>query len=130
MKWIVMKPSKYYKISVTLKNGFFYSFTTSSRSLKGHKQMLQESHWTDKLEEVEITKEEHENHWNTFVTDEPVVVSKKIPKATKADMKKLEEEAKKPKERNYPQFSSLENFFGDENEKPTRTTKKRSSKRV
>lgn len=92
--------------------------------------MLQESHWTDKLEEVEITKQEHENHWNTFVTDEPVVVSKKIPKATKADMKKLEEESKKPKERSYPQFSSLENFFGDENEKPTRTTKKRSSKRV
>ena len=113
MKWIVMKPSKYYKISVTLKNGFFYSFTTSSRSLKGHKQMLQESHWTDKLEEVEITKEEHENHWNTFVPDEPKVVSKKAKKETI-----------------HPQFSSLENFFGDENEKPTRTTKKRSSKRV
>jgi hypothetical protein len=45
------------------------------------------------------------------VTKKHKVVTKKIPKATKADMEKLEKEAKKPKKREYPQFSSLNDFF-------------------
>ena len=106
---------KFYKLDVTMTTGFKYSLVCIGRMLEGMKKSSG-GHWTEKVEVTEITKEEYDDFYYRDVVEEkkPKVVTKKIPKATKADMEKLEQEAKKPKKRQYPQFSSLENFFGEE----------------
>ena len=107
--------SKYYKLQVTMTTGFVYSLVCIQRMLEGMKKSSG-GHWTEKVEVTEITKEEYDDFYYRDEVEEkkPKVVTKKIPKATEADMEKLEQEAKKPKKRQYPQFSSLENFFGEE----------------
>ena len=87
-----MKPAKYYKVTVTLKNGFVYSYSCMERQLAGMKRSS-EGYWTEKLEVVEITEEEHRSPY-IFVeekTTEKKVRAKKHDKVEKP--KKLEPES-------------------------------------
>ena len=103
---------KFYKLQVTMTTGFVYSFVCIGRMLEGLKKSSS-GHWTEKVEVTEITKEEYDDFYyrEEVVEKKPQkkskVVTKKIPKVT-------EQEAKKPKKRQYPQFSSLDNFFGED----------------
>lgn len=92
---------KYYKLTVTLKNGFVYSYTCIGRMLEGMKKSS-DGYWTEKIEVVEITAEEHWNH-HTLIEEKPKKVTKTPTKV--------------------PKMASLENFF--ENEEPTPRKKSR-----
>jgi hypothetical protein len=63
---------KYYQVTVTLKNGFKYSYTCIGRMLEGMKASS-ESYWTEKVEVVEITKEEHFKTHNVTFTEDKVL---------------------------------------------------------
>ena len=103
---------KFYKLDVTMTTGFKYSLVCIGRMLEGMKKSSS-GHWTEKVEVTEITKEEYEEFYyrEEVVEKKPKVVTKKIPKVKKADMEKLEQETKKPKKRQYPQFSNIEDFL-------------------
>ena len=104
-----MKPVKYHKVTVTMKNGFTYSYTCIGRLLEGLKKNSQ-GYWTEKLDVVEITEEEYEKLNEVIFEEEPKV------KTTKETPKKI------PKEKKPVKFSSLEDFF--ENEEPAPKNKK------
>ena len=103
----------YYKIDVTMKNGFKYSYTCVARMMPGMK-MASQGYWVDSVESTEITKEEHEGTWGVYKEpakkpEKVILMSdppKKIPKVTK----KVTKVEPKEKTKN-PKFSSLENFF-------------------
>ena len=96
-----MKPAKYYKVTVTMKNGFTYSYTCIGRLLEGLKKNSQ-GYWTEKLDVVEITAEEYEKLNEVVFEDEPKVKTKNTVK---------EAPKKNPKEKKPVRFSSLEDFF-------------------
>jgi hypothetical protein len=94
-----------------MKDGFTYSHTCIGRLLEGMKKSAMGA-WTEKIEVVETTKEDHEAHWNTPLEDI--------------------EESKPKRKTKSPKFSSLEDFFGeddepnDESKRPSVPTKKTS----
>ena len=113
-----MKPAKYYQVTVTMKNGFVYSYTCIGRMLEGLKKNSQ-SYWTDKIEVVEISSEEYEKKNEVvFDEEEPKVKTKNTTKAvpaTKEAPKKIPKEQKvvgaKPIKTKPLRFSNLEDFF-------------------
>jgi len=118
----------YYRIDVTMKNGFKYSYTCVARMMPGMKE-ASHGYWVENVESTQITKEEHETTWGVYkepakkpekvipMMDPP----KKIPKGTKVVPKK--ETTKNPKEATkektkIPKMASLENFFDGVEEAP------------
>lgn len=104
-----MKPVKYHKVTVTMKNGFTYSYTCIGRLLEGLKKNSQ-GYWTEKIEVVEITEEEYEKR--NEVVFEPEITTKTKVGTRKSDKpeKPVKLEPKKAT-KGIPQFSSLEDFF-------------------
>lgn len=116
---------KYYKVDVEMTNGFKYSYTCNARMLSGMKQ-ASTCWWTKSIESQEISEKEHiEFNHATFELD-PV-------KTTKPKVNKLEnDKPKKPTKLDSdsttskgkgltktPKLSSLEAFFGDEDDDTT-----------
>ena len=98
-----MKPVKYHKVTVTMKNGFTYSYTCIGRLLEGLKKNSQ-GYWTEKLDVVEITTEEYEKLNEVIFEEEPKVkTTKEAPKKNPVGAKPIKT---KP-----VRFSSLEDFF-------------------
>lgn len=100
----------YYRIDVTMKNGFKYSYTCVARMMPGMKESSQ-GYWVEKVESTEITKEEHEATWGVYKA-EPRKPEKIIPMTDPVPKKKSVVKKSKVK------FSSLENFFDGVEEAP------------
>jgi hypothetical protein len=99
---------KYYKVNVTMKNGFKYSYTCIGRMLEGMKNSSQ-GYWTEKIEVVEISEEEHRGP-HIFAEEKKSKTVTKAPEKNpvgKTAVKKVN-----------PKFSSLENFFDGGEEAP------------
>lgn len=101
----------YYKIDVTMKNGFKYSYTCIARMMPGMKAASQ-GYWVDKVESTQITKEEHEGTWGVY--KEPAKKPEKvIPMSDPPKKNPVKKTVKIPK------MASLEDFF-EADEKPKR----------
>lgn len=100
-----------------MSTGFKYSFTCNERMLKGMLAST-ESYWTKSVSHVEITKEEHDAFHQVAWEKEPRNPTKKedsiLRKAAIRSAKVVDKGAL------MPQFSSIENFFGEVEEKPKR----------
>ena len=103
-----MKPSKFYKVTVTMKTGFVYSYTCIGRLLEGLKKSSQ-GDWTEKLEVVEITEEEYEKRNEVIFKEEPRL---------KTTIKTTEKKT--------PKFSNLEDFFQTEGSSDTPKRRKKT----
>ena len=101
-----MKPAKYYKVTVTMKNGFTYSYTCIGRLLEGLKKNSQ-GYWTEKLDVVEITTEEYEKLNEVVFEEEPKAKTKNTVK----EAPKKNSVGAKPIKTKPVRFSSLEDFF-------------------
>ena len=105
----------YYRIDVTMKNGFKYSYTCVARMMPGMKESSH-GYWVDKVESTEITKEDHEATWGVY--KEPAKKPEKvIPMSDPPKKKSLEKKTAK-----LPKMASLEDFF-EVDEKPKRKKK-------
>jgi hypothetical protein len=97
---------KYHKVTVTMKTGFKYSYTCIGRMLEGMKASSS-GYWTEKIEVVDITEEEHRAAWATEFEPE---------KKRRTPQKKVEPPAvspspKKDSTKKKPKLSSLQDFF-------------------
>jgi guanylate kinase len=112
---------KHYKVTVTLTTGFTYSYVCLARFLEGMKKNSQ-SYWTKTLDCVEITSEEYQKFNEVVFDEEPKKVTKKLDNVLRESQKKSGKIVDKGKLVT-PKFSSLENFFEGEDEKPKRKKK-------
>jgi len=101
----------YYRIDVTMKNGFKYSYTCVARMMPGMKESSR-GYWVEKVESTEITKEEHETTWGVY--KEPAKKPEKVIPMTDPPKKKSVEK----KTAKIPKMASLENFFDGVEEAP------------
>ena len=126
--------SKCYRINVTMKNGFKYSYTCIARMMPGMKA-ASEGYWTESVEVTEITEEEHREANHCIFEDEPKTKRKPVSKKTdevlrKAIVKsgKIVDKGKlveKPVRKKIPKLSSLEDFFVEEDPAPENKKRKK-----
>ena len=101
--------SKYYKLQVTMTTGFVYSFVCIHRMLEGMKKSSS-GHWTEKVEVTEIDQKEYEEWYSEALQPEKTTKSST---STRKNDKPKKETTKQPEKTTNIKFSSLENFFGD-----------------
>lgn len=143
---------RYYKVDVEMTNGFKYSYTCNARMLSGMKQ-ASTCWWTKSIESQEISEKEHiEFNHATFEVDKKSdeILRKAIKRsskvvhpgklksdsATNQTVNKSEnDKTKKPTKldsdstttsetKRKPKMASLEDFFGEEIERPSIPPKK------
>ena len=142
---------RYYKVDVEMTNGFKYSYTCNARMLSGMKQ-ASTCWWTKSIESQEISEKEHiEFNHATFDVDKKTdeILRKAVKRsskvvhpgilksdsATKETVKKSEsDKTKKPTKLDSGKttsakasklkMASLEDFFGEEIERPCIPPKK------
>lgn len=92
------KPGAYNKVIVTWNHGFQHSFVSVGHTLRGQLKAVEELDYVKEVIHYEITREEYDSFYSTTLDDVEATVDKKSG-TKKVGLK----------------FSSLENFFGDEN---------------
>lgn len=113
---------KYYKVDVEMTNGFKYSYTCNGRMLSGMKQ-ASTCWWTKSIESQEISEKEHIEFNHATFELEPVKTTK--PKVNKSENDKTKKPTKlDSKKTTSPKMASLEDFFGEEIERPSIPPKK------
>jgi hypothetical protein len=134
---------KCYRINVTMKNGFKYSYTCIARMMPGMKA-ASEGYWTESVEVTEITEEEHREANHCVFEDEPKTKRKTVDKKTDEVLRKAIVKSGKivdkgkmvpktvpvPKavpapKKNPVKFSSLENFFDGDDPAPENKKRKK-----
>jgi hypothetical protein len=104
---------KYYRVNVEMTTGFKYSYTVLGKLMPGCVK-ASEGYWTKSVNTTEITKEEHEATWMVPIDgDKPVKTRKR------AVDKSVNNSVDKSVNKSPISFSSIENFFSDE-EQPKR----------
>ena len=120
------KEVKYYRFDVELTNGFKYSYTTLGRFLEADK-IASSGYWTKSVVSEEITEVDHTAFWSVGLEDEPKTV-RSVVRKQQSVVRKQQRIVEKKEPDIMPKFSSLEDFFGDDDERtrPSVPTKKTS----